>query len=566
MAKVPTYGADLIDTAAMPGVRQTSGASPDAFFNDGGAGMIGKGLQQAGNAMMDIAIREKKTEDEAVVKRADIEYAARMRKILHDPGDGYLNALGERAVAGREAVTKQIEETNREFRERFAQEPARSRAWSMIEGARTESALGNVDVHASRQLQVFAAGQAEARAKAQIPDMVANAATEGKTDPETGRPVGPFATAKATMLSEIQTFGEKTGKSQAEIDNLKKALLTDAHTQVIQDLVATKDAKRAQDYFKKYSERGEILADKQAEIKKVIDNELVRTSGLDLSMQIGATVKGGESAQLAEVDKQYKAGTISAEVRDNAKTRIEHDWSKRRSNQNESDKFMMGSAQEWVLKNPGKSVLEMPSGVYNWAKSTGHLAGLDSFATREGRPGERMTEIKVRGQLITMATSDPDAFIAEFKRTQFSDRLDLGVQGIKEMQNIAGDMLKNNGKYKTSFDPKVMLDAMPPAIRNGKDKDQQDAFTALQHEAQTRWSKANPGKQPTAEDQRKVANEANAEWVSIGSVWNSSAKAYKLRQKPDDKAVPKDFFDGMKKAGAKDDEILAAWKLKNGTK
>jgi hypothetical protein len=566
MPKIPTYGPDTVDQIALPGVRQSASASAEMFFNDGGAGMVGKGLQKFGEGIMDVAIRIRKEQNEADMKQADVEYAGRMRKILHDPQSGYLTALGETAVKGREGVSKQVEDLNKEFRERYAQDPIKARMWGNIEGVRSESAMGQIDVHAGRQLQVYAVGQAEARAKAQIPEMVANVGSEGRVDPETGKATGPYAVAKATMLSEIQTAGEKSGKSQAEIDNLKKAMLTDAHTQTIQQLVSGKNAKGAESYFKKYAERGEILADKQAEIKASIDNELTRSSGLDLSLEIGTTVKGGENAQLAEVDKRYKAGDISAEVRDNAKQRIEHDWSKRRTQQNEGNKAMMGQAQDWILKNTGKSIQEMPSNLYDWAKREGHLSGLDSFATREGRPGERMKEITVRGQMINQAMGDPDAFITEFKKNGFADRFDLGVQGIKEMQNIAGDMIRGNGKYKTEFDNKIMLDAMPPSLRNGKDKDKQDAFTALQHEAQQRWKQANPGKTPTMEDQRRVANEANAEWVSIGTVWNSSSTAVKQRIKPDDKAVPKDFYDGMKKAGATEAEILAAWNIKKGDK
>lgn len=563
MPKIPVYG-EPVDVAPLPAVRQSGGATAEMFFNDGGMGAIGKGLQKFGEAGMDIAIRAKKSEDEALVKQADVDYSARLRNLLHDPEKGYLNSLGETAFKGREDVSKQVEELNKEFRERFATDPARARAWGILENVRSESAMGQIDVHASRQLKVFSASQSEARAKAQIPEMVVNAATEGRVNPETGKATGPYAMAKATLLAEVQKNGELTGKSQDEIDNLKKAMLTDAHAQVIQDLVANKNAKGAQDYFKKYAERGEILADKHAEIQKTLDNELTRTQGLDLSMAIGASVKGGENAQLAEVDKRYKDGDISAEVRDNAKTRIEHDWAKRRSLRDEGNKAAMGQAQDWVLKNPGKSIQEMPSNLYNWAKNNGSLAGLDSFATREGRPGERLTEIKVRGQLIQTAMGDPDAFIAEFKKTGFADRLDLGVQGIKEMQNIAGDMIRGNGKYKTDFDEKIMQDAIPKALLATGKKDQRDAFVALQHEAQTRWKQANPGKTPTLDDQRKVANEANGEWVSIGSLWNSATPAYKARSDTD--AVPKEFFDGMKKIGATDAEILAAWKIKKGSK
>jgi hypothetical protein len=91
------------------------------------------------------------------------------------------------------------------------------------------------------------------------------------------------------------------------------------------------------------------------------------------------------SAQEAELDKQYKAGKISAELYDATKQRIEHDYSKRKMMQAEGDKSMMGAAQDYLLKNPNATALDLPPNVYAWAKNTGHLQALDSFSRSGGR-------------------------------------------------------------------------------------------------------------------------------------------------------------------------------------
>jgi hypothetical protein len=560
MPRIPTYGPDLIDDQALPGVRQSSVAGPEMFF-DKGVAAVATGLGKLGEGLMDVAIREKKFETEARVKEADIIASDRLRKVLHDPEKGYLVALGKGAVDGRDAATQAVEDIGRTTMEGIT-DPVQQRAFQRVWAERRASALGQVDTHAGQQRKVYVAGQAESRAKMQIPDMVLNAASEGVTDPETGQPIGPFNRAKATLLDEIRQLGQLTGKGDDQIQQMQREYLTAAHTQIIQDKISRKDSKGAQAYFDKYAGKGEILDDRQAELRKALETANVHSSGLDLQLSVMKQFKS-EKEQLAELDKQYKDGSITSEVRDNAKTRVEHDWSKVRAQKSEGDKAAMGQAQEWVLKNPGKSILEMPPNLYNWAKGSGHLAGLDGFATREGRPGERMKEIKVRGEMITTAMAEPDKFIEEFKRTGFADRMDLGVQGIKEMQNIAGDMIRGNGKYKSEFDAKIMQDAIPKALLANSMKDDRDRFAALQHEAQMNWKKANPGKTPTLAEQQAVANSANADWVQLNKVmWNSDAKAYQVQGKPDIRAVPKDFYSEMRKRNASNDEIMAAWQLK----
>lgn len=560
MPRIPTYGPDLIDDQALPGVRQSSVASAETFF-DKGLATLGAGLGKASADFMDIAIREKKLETEARVKEYDVLAADKLRAVLHDPEKGFMTALGKNAVDGRDATVTAVEDIGRKTIEGIT-DPVQQRAFERVWAERRASALGQVDAHAGQQRKVYVAGQAENRAKMQIPDMVLNAATEGATDPETGQPIGPFNRAKATMMEELRQLGRMTGKDDDQIKQMQREFLTVTHSQILQDKIARKDSKGAQAYFDKYAAKGEILDDKQAELRRMLETANVHSSGLDLQLEVAKQFKG-EKDQLDAITQRYKDGAITAEVRDNAKQRIEHDWAKVRQQRNESDKSAMGAAQDWVLKNPGKSIVDMPPNLYNWAKGNGHLAGLDSFATREGRPGERMKEIQVRGQLINQAMTDPDAFVAEFKKTGFGDRLDLGVQGIKEMQNIAGDMIRGNGKYKSEFDSKIMQDAIPKDLLASSKKDDRDRFVALQHEAQMAWKKANPGKQPTLAEQQTIATSANADWVRLNKVvWNTDAKAYEVAGKPDIRAVPKDFYTQMKSRGASNDEILAAYQLK----
>jgi hypothetical protein len=574
MARIPTYDSQVAPNA-LPAVGQNISNSADQFLDGNAKGLdvLGKGLVAAGDAASFILADQTKMENEARVKEADVLYADKLRAMLYDPEKGYLNQMGKNALDSREALNKGLEALNSSSMEGMTNDVQR-RLFSAVQNQRRQSALLQADTHESQQRKTYAVAQADTRAKAQIGEMVLHSASHGVTNAD-GKPIGAYNNAKATMAAEVDAQAKLLGWSEDQIKAKNLELLTVAHTQIIQDMVSKKNTKGATEYFKKYGERGEINEAQKAELTKYLETANVQSSGLDLQFQLTKDHKT-EKAQLTALDQQYRDGQITSEVRDNAKTRIEHDWAKVRQAKNEGDKAMMGSAQEWVMKNPGKSVLEMPPNLYNWSKNNGHLAGLDGFAQREGRPAERMKEIKVRGELIRMASGSDEerkAFIDEFKRSGFSDRMDLGVTGIKEMQNIAGDMIGNNGKYKSDFDPKIMINLMPKALRESKNKDAQDAFTALQHEAQVRWQKANPGKQPTPEEQRKVGNEANADWVRMNPIMpNQTMPAYKIQGQTDIKAVPKEYYDWARKEavarGVKitDDQILSGYQRQQAAK
>ena len=332
------------------------------------------------------------------------------------------------------------------------------------------------------------------------------------------------------------------------------------HKQVLQHLVET-DPRRASAYLDKFG--GEIDERTKDGIKKELRHSTVKSESLNLSYDLAKV--GGLSEQTKAADDLFKAGKIDAETRDATVQRLEHNYTRNKSMQEEGNKAMRGQLQEWVIQNPGKLITDAPTKLYGWAKGNGELATFDSFAQREGRPAERQKELKVRGELLNMAMTDPDAFIAEFKRTQFGDRMDLGINGIKEMQNVAGEMLRGDGKYKTTFNQKTLQDAIPADLLKPANKDKRDAFVALMSEESDRWKKANPGKTPDDAAYKQVVQAANGEWLKVGAIWNSHPKAYELRAKPDENAMPKSLYEDIRKNNPKysDLEVGQMW---SGTK
>jgi hypothetical protein len=555
MPQVPVYDIPRVDYAAQPSARFDFNPVQD---------VAGKQLQgfgdaalKGGAAMKTIADKIQADKDDAATKEMDNKLAEAYRNILHDKDNGYMTSLGKNAVDGRDGVAEAIRKARESVESGITDEFQRM-LFKNVADRRTESAMLQVDSHAAQQTKIWHEGESVARVKSSVADAVAN--SQGWNIPDS-----PYAVAKKTALAEVDALSELRGYDTAQRDQLRSQTLAGMSETVLRNMVSLGQSKTARDYLEATApDIAKGAPDRLDDLRN-----LVKTAGVkDEAIGLAQTLKGGLQQQVKQLDEMVANGRITAEVYDNARQRVEHNWQLKKTMENEGNKAMMGNIQMWSLQpeNRNKSILDAPPAYLAWAKSQGKLSEWDSFHQREGRPGNRRDELVTRGQLLNMASTDPDAFIAEFKKDGFLGRMDLGASGIKEMQNIATDIQRNGGKYHQQFTPAVLQDGIPKALLARDKKDEKDAFTAIMAEEQQKWIKANPGKTPTEADHAKVIQAANQEWTSIGRIWNSTVPAYKVRASGDKNAVPADFYKGMKAAGASEDEIIKAWTIRQGTR
>ena len=544
MPTVPRYDGFQVQPNSLPSVRFDAPVATNTSGEQ--AQQLGKGLMQASQGLGVFAAEMAA----ATAKEYDNKLADALRLQLHDPNNGYLNTVGKDAVYSRDAAIQAAQDSVKTIGKNLGS-TLEQEMFGQVAQRRLQSALQQIDMHAARQIKVYDIGQTTARMQGSLADAVANW-TAWKA------PESAFSSAKATMLQEYDQLATLNGLGDDQRKQGRVAVLTGLHDSVINNMVSLGQNRQAQEYLA--SNVKEISPDKLDNLQKLVKIAGVKDDALTLSMAL----KGGLQDQLNQLKTLYTNGKIGVEVYDDAKSRVEHNWATRKAQEAEGDKNAMGAFQDWILKNPGKTVLDAPPQLYQWAKGRGQLSQLDAFAQREGRPSDRIDELRVRGGMLQTAMQDPNAFINEFKRTGFSDRLDLGVQGIKEMQNMATDMISGNGKFRMPFNEKIIQDAIPKALLVKDKKDQRDAFVALMIEAGDRWRKANPGKQPDANAYAAMAAAANEEYLSIGSIWNSSKKAYEVRTDDDADAVPKSFFDEGKRRGKSDSEIKVEWQRRKG--
>lgn len=374
---VPPKAQQLPDLPTMPDVAGQQ------------AQQMGRAMLQAGSALRLMALET----DEAATKEYDNELAEGIREILHSPETGYLNTLGKGAVSGREAVIKALAEARQKIEEKVTT-PGQRAMWTGVANRRMQSALQQIDVHASQQIKVYNEGQTVARIKGSVADGVANWTTWQQ-------PGSPFATAKATAMQEFEQLAAMRGYGDDQKKQGRIEVLTGMHSDVLNNMVSLGQTKQAKDYLA--ANVKDISPDKLDNLRTLVAQAGIKDESLNLSMAL----KGGLQEQVKTLDTMFKDGKITAEVRDATAQRVEHNWSVRKAQQAEGEKNLMGSAYDWILKNPGQSVLDMPPAMYNGLKNTGHLASVASFQRANGKPE---TDDTVYYGLRQMAASEPEAF------------------------------------------------------------------------------------------------------------------------------------------------------------
>lgn len=542
---------------ASPTAFAAPGVEPVKDYRGEQLQKLGAATEKAGTAAMQIGQR--------IQNEADDAYSKEVYSVTADKFDAvenkYTNMVGKQAFDSTPAALEEMQKAAQDALG-AAQTPMQKQMIQNAINVRMRSGVSMINRHSLQQLKVYNTGETSAALDGKVRDAIKNKDSYKDTD-EAGNDFGFYHTFSGSAEQDaIKLAGLKYGATpdSETAKNLVMATKTAIADGVIRSFIAEDKSPQAREYLDYATKKGMISPDKLDDLQSLVKTAGVKDESLRLSMSIG----GGLNQQIATLKTKFDKGEISADVYDATRQRVEHNWQMRKQQENEGNTATMGSFQDWIIKNPGKPIVDAPPELYSWAKKTGHLAGLDGFAQREGKPAERQVELKLRGELLNQATNDPDAFIATFRENGFTSKLELGTQGIREMQNMATDMINNNGKFKSVFDPKLLQDAIPKDLLKPANRDKKDAFNAIMAEEQAKWRKDNPGRAPDAAAFEQVVKAANAEWVQIGSVWNSKMPAYEARGKAG--SMPKSFYDGMKAAGATDAEINAAWAIQKGTK
>ena len=311
--------------------------------------------------------------DEMFARQLDTEFSTGVRGLLHDPETGVSAQRGEAAL---EAIAGAMPALG-ELKERTLAQAIGPRQRSILEPlieTRLDWAAGTLGQLAQRAtVEVDDASVAD-----RIAGLTQDAATSWQ-DPAHLRKLG------RTAVDELRYQGERRGWDPAETGTRVRAGLSDLYAGAVETAIRQDDLDGASAL---YDHAREVIS---PERQAAIDRRFVRTREAVVYRDVerdmegipiepagppGAEVFAERAAELTPEDASDEVRTRIGQVAAFAQRRAERQWNKQQAEAGIA-------ALDWVGKNPGGSVLAMPSEIRDWL-APDQWRGLETLAV-EGR-------------------------------------------------------------------------------------------------------------------------------------------------------------------------------------
>lgn len=311
MPTVPTYSTAQVEERALPGVRQSSVASPSLFAgNAGQLQQVGQGLSNLGEGVENVARQMQERENADMIFRAETalkdDYLKFEQQVRQRKGVAAWGVLPdtEKFFADQGKVHSEMLQNDTQ-RRLFGQTLARMRVSAMGAAAEYESGERRRSMEESAKASITSSiNLAAANAPAMVPTPGKTTMTkdaEGNDVPvvEVGR--DPINGIKQDILKRVQVMSDLNGWAPERREAEEQLHLTNLHKQVIQNLV-DKNPAGARAYYN--ANKAEINGAEHDSIDKVL-----RVGGLRETAQgfADTAVSSGMSQAnaLAEARKKY---------------------------------------------------------------------------------------------------------------------------------------------------------------------------------------------------------------------------------------------------------------------
>lgn len=430
MPKVPIYDSFQVMPTQLPGVTQTAPDMSGIVRNSGQLQEVGRAMSALGGQFASNAVDAQIDINEAAAKNADNALADSLREMMHNPESGYLNQTGKTAVDGfkptREAIDTAVINAGNAL-----ENDAQRKAFTRAAHVRRQQALGMAETHAAHQTRQYNVDATGARIDSNERDMV-TAAAAWKI------PGSAFSLADGARRTEIENLIEQKYGANADPalkDAARLQFNTRANLAVLDDMLSRRQVKDAQEYFA--SNLRSIDPEKQDEIRKALETAGHQDNVLTYSDALFANVRGYD-AQMKHLQADFEAGKIDGKEREAIEARIDHKQNIARARQAEGEKYALGAAYDFLQKNPGKSVEDLPPNVYRGVLT--HLPSLRSFASQEGKT---TTDPTIYYGLRQMAANEPENFA---KLNLLTSRDKLAPSDWKHLVELQSGINKNDTK------------------------------------------------------------------------------------------------------------------------
>lgn len=553
MPKIPTYGTDLIDEQALPGVRQSSVASQETFA-DKGLATLGAGLSKAGADMLDIATKERAKIDEARVQEKYTLLSKAGNESLYG-NNGATRLIGASAVGVADKWRVDFDKTAEKLIEDLT--PNQKQMFGKYALTLKRGMYDNVLRHESAQMVAYQ--------DQSYKELVSTAIDTAASSYRDGTLIGIQA---GIAVDAMRKRPEYIGASADVRAGMEKELRAGVHSAVIDRAIQQNDTAYASEYFGAVKDdiplkyRSKI----EAHLKPATDFAEGRALALEVQDKIA---KGDMTVSQGERYMMEKAKTKEAFSVAESMMREAQDAQKREANKVAGgmlEKFELAptrSTMNKVMASPEYRNMEPEARAHmlKYMRSEIEQGDVRARTLANMQTPEKLIEYGEAASNPALATMTEAEIRGKYQTKLGKDLANKLVAAAKEAKTTAG---------KFQIDKDLLNEAIPKTLLQPQHKDQLNAFRGIVESTLQEWKLKNPGKTPTLEEQKQIARSANAEYIEIGRVWNSNVKSYEV--KPDMRAVPKDFYD-QSKAWARqngkaltDEQILQAWQKQKGKK
>lgn len=388
----------------------------------------GNTLTKAGGAVSAIANSLQDDIDTATTKENDNRVADAFRTILHDPEKGYLATPGKLALTSRDGVIKSLKEAVKEA-EKGLQNDVQRYMFKKTATARMQSALLQIDSHAMQQAKIYNVAEAKARADGARMDAIANWA--GWADPS-----GMYAKNKSLMMNEIESVATiagipkmENGKETAQYRQLRQGVLTQLHSDVLNNMISLGHTGEAKKYYTEASKNQEILPDKIDELNNRVKVATTATEADNLATRVFGELRPSDrNGALSIFQMHERVRELAGDNEDVQKAALQGIDERARAWNGEQTEFKAQNvAGVWQQVNEGKSMKQIQLSP-SWAALT---------ATEQRQ---------IRNQMEQEAATRASRAAANSQRE---------LADLQRREHLS--FLKNGDKYLTVSDPNVLI-------------------------------------------------------------------------------------------------------------
>lgn len=397
MPRVPTYDDPQATPQNLPDARQQapSRMMQQADIGPGQQMKLGQAIEGMGNEISHEAIARQIQDNESAAKNADTSAIAATQAMLYgtpdNPDAGYLSKQGGQAVDGLKDIQDKLGESKTKILSGLQNDAQRQIAANAIE-MRFQDAGDRVTRHAGQQRQVREISDSRVResASADAAQKTFDPAIDGadptyhyNMDSDNPADKSAYQTYLHTVMVERQHQTDLAGNAGGDTgDGIARQGLENVYAGIAMNYIATRQPEAAQNFLDAINKNspGAISAEAMRQLQPQLASAMQQHVVVGKTQQLQEANPGNLGAQLKNLNEMYRGKQVDDAQFAQIHSGLNIAAAEAERQGNKKLLQTLGQAQDYIIKNPGATVKDLPQPLYNELQAKGQLASIDGFA------------------------------------------------------------------------------------------------------------------------------------------------------------------------------------------